>query len=504
MNFLTDQDIKQIERRGLSTQDVNKHLACYRRGPNFITLQRPCDLNDGVLSFSPVQADELVSKFEKESVKYDLIKFVPASGAASRMFAEWYAAMDRGGFGLSERSRSFLQDVKKMPFYSLLKKSDTARSLIRRKNIKALLNFILTPSGLNYGWLPKALVVFHSYEKGKERTALEEHLCEAASYLRNDKNTCKLHFTVSSEHVTAMKRKMKEVRKSYEILCNVKYDVDFSVQSPITDIPAVDENNLPLRDLKGCLVFRPGGHGALLKNLQQQDADFIFAKNIDNIVPTRLLAGILPYKKMLGGLAIQMRELIFTMLKNLEQDLLSSNQLIDLSEFCSRRLNIPPPNGFAGLSRKEKNRQMFSLLNKPLRVCAVVKNVGEPGGAPFWVIDKSGRQTVQIVESGQVDVTNPGQREIWQRAKYFNPVDMVCCIKNYRGEKFNLDNFVDQDAYLISEKIEKGKKLKAKELPGLWNGSMAFWTTVFVELPLAVFNPVKTVYDLLRPEHQDG
>jgi len=359
----------------------------------------------------------------------------------------------------------------------------------------------LSANGLNFGWLPKALIPFHLYSAGEARTALEEHLFEAVQYVQGAGGVCHLHFTISLEHKKDVAKKIKTVKSKYENLCRIKYKISLSVQSPSTNMLAVDENNLPLRDAADNLIFRPGGHGSLLSNLQNLDADFIFIKNIDNIVPEKLLKKILPYKKMLGGLALQIRQEIFAILRQRENDEIDSMQIEEIKKYCSRRLNIVFPRN---MSRKSVNLQkqiIFSSLNRPLRVCAIVRNEGEPGGAPFWVEERDGNQTLQIVESGHVDKSSPKQMAVWSAAQYFNPVDMVCCTKNYRGEKFNLDSYVNPDAYLITMKNEKGRSLKALESPGLWNGGMAYWNTVFVELPIIVFNPVKTVNDLLRPEH---
>jgi hypothetical protein len=264
---------------------------------------------------------------------------------------------------------------------------------------------------------------------------------------------------------------------------------------------AVDENNLPLRDSAGVLILRPGGHGSLLNNLQNLDADFIFIKNIDNVAPEKRLLKILPYKKMLGGLALKIQREIFSLLRQMENDKIDSAQMEKIKNYCLG-INIALPRSMERQSQKMQKKTLFSLLNRPLRVCAIVRNEGEPGGAPFWVEERDGKQTLQIVESGHVDKSSPRQTAVWSAAKYFNPVDMVCCTKDYRGEKFNLDSYVNHDAYLISRKNEKGLSLKALESPGLWNGGMAYWNTIFVELPIIVFNPVKTVYDLLRPEHK--
>jgi hypothetical protein len=383
----------------------------------------------------------------------------------------------------------------------LIKQNKRASEFIEQKNVKSLLDYILSSKGLNFGWLPKALIPFHLYSAEEARTALEEHLFEAAQYLRGADNVCHLHFTISQEHKKDVAEKIKAVKSKYQNLCRIKYKISSSIQLPSTNVLAVDENNLPLRDAAGNLIFRPGGHGSLLTNLQNLDADFIFIKNIDNIVPEKLLRKILPYKKMLGGLALQIQQEIFAILRQIENDEIDYKQNDEIKNYCFRSLNIVFPRSMSRQSLKIQKQIIFSLLNRPLRVCAIVRNEGEPGGAPFWVEERDGNQTLQIVESGHVDKSHPKQMAVWSAAQYFNPVDLVCCTKNYRGEKFNLGSYVNNDAFLITRKNEKGRSLKALESPGLWNGGMAYWNTVFVELPIIVFNPVKTVNDLLRPQH---
>jgi hypothetical protein len=484
----------------LTPQDVEKQMATYRHGSNYLKLNRPCAINDGILSIKKAAMDELIKLYDREAGKFKLLKFVPASGAASRMFAEWFSALEDGGFDTPALNPSFLRNVKKYPFYSLIKQNKSASEFIEQKNIKSLLDYILSSKGLNFGWLPKALIPFHLYSAGEARTALEEHLFEAAQYICGAGDVCHMHFTISQEHKKDIAEKIKAVKSEYENLCRVKYKISLSVQSSSTNMLAVDENNLPLRDTSGNLIFRPGGHGALLTNLQNLDADFIFIKNIDNIVPEKLLKKILPYKKMLGGLALRIQQEIFALLRLMENDEIDSWQIEEIKNYCSR-INIIFPRSMSRQSLKQQKQIIFSSLNRPLRVCAIVKNEGEPGGAPFWVEERDGSQTLQIVESGHVDKNNPKQMAVWSAAQYFNPVDLVCCTKNYRGKKFNLDRYVNPGAYLITMKNEKGHSLKALESPGLWNGGMAYWNTVFVELPIIVFNPVKTVNDLLRSEH---
>jgi hypothetical protein len=501
LNLFTQNDLRRIKKLGLTPLDAEKQMESYRHGSNYLNLNRPCAINDGILSIQKTEMDELIKLYEREAGKFKLLKFVPASGAASRMFAEWFSALEKDGFGSPSLNQSFLRNLKKYPFYSLIKQNKRASEFIEKKNIKGLLDYILSAKGLNFGWLPKALIPFHLYSAGEARTALEEHLFEAVQYVRGAGDVCHLHFTISQEHKKDVAEKIKAVKSAYKNLCRIKYKISLSVQSSATNMLAVDENNLLLRDAAGNLIFRPGGHGSLLTNLQNLDADFIFIKNIDNIVPEKLLRKILPYKKMLGGLALQIQQEIFAVLRQMENNEIDSKQIDEIKNYCSRRINIVFPHSMPRQSLKIQKQIIFSSLNRPLRVCAMVRNEGEPGGAPFWVDERNGSQTLQIVESGHVDKNSPKQMAVWSAAQYFNPVDLVCCTKNYRGEKFNLDSYVNPDAYLITMKNEKGRSLKALELPGLWNGGMAYWNTVFVELPIIVFNPVKTVNDLLRPEH---
>jgi hypothetical protein len=474
-------------------------LALFRKGPSYLQLNRPCTIKDGILSITPAQRKKLIDLYERESGKYKSIKFVPASGAASRMFAAWFGARDKDGFDSPALDQKFFQDLKKLPFFSLLDKDKNGKKFLNNKKIKEIIEFILGKPGLNFGYLPKALIPFHLYPGGKTRTALEEHLIEAARYVRSKDNVCYLHFTVTGEHKKDVEGFLKKVLEKYEKQCRVKFKITISTQKVSTNTIAADETGNPVRDSNGKIIFRPGGHGSLLTNLNNLNADFIFVKNIDNIAPEPLLKRNLAYKKLLGGLAIQIQQENFALLRELEMG--NAGDIDNIVKYCSRTLNIVFPPSFTSQTKTKKIWTIISCLNRPLRICAMVKNEGEPGGGPFWVEEKDGTQTLQIVEGAHVDKRNSRQLTIWSQAKYFNPVDMVCCIKDYRGKKFVLDNYVDKNAYLISTKNEKGINLKALEVPGLWNGSMTYWNTVFVELPIIVFNPVKTVDDLLRPQH---
>ncbi|MFA5321273.1 MAG: DUF4301 family protein [Smithella sp.] len=494
-------DIRQIKRLGLDLITVEKQLALHRQGPTFLKLKRPCAVKDGIFSFTPAQRKKLISFYEEQHEKHKLIKFVPASGAASRMFAEWFNAGENGSFGAAELDRSFLKNLTKYPFFDLIEQNNPGRKFIDEKSIGGLLNHVLSSDGLNFAGFPKALIPFHRYSSGEIRTSLDEHICEASQYVRDKNDTCHIHFTLSPGFKNDVIKYLKTAFSKYEKLYKVKYKISLSVQESSTGTIAVDKNNRPFRDEHGRIVFRPGGHGTLLGNLNKLNADFIFVKNIDNVAPENLWEDIIPYKKMIGGLAIQVQQEIFTSLRVLENTKISPAQIEKIAYFCATMLSIIFPGNFSRQSQKEKIKFLLSVLNRPLRVCGMVKNENEPGGGPFWVEENDGALTLQIVENVHVDKRKKNQSRIWSQAGYFNPVDMVCGIKNYQGKKFNLFNYVNNEAYLITAKSEKGREIKALEVPGLWNGSMAYWNTIFVKMPFIVFNPVKTVNDLLRPEH---
>ena len=502
--YLSQKDIKQAKLQGLSRRDLKKQMDLYHRGAQSLELVRPCTVGDGIMTVTTRARKRFVELFERLSPRYKTIKFVPASGAASRMFAGWFQAAQEGSFADAHDEKNFYRDLKKMPFAPLLHASEKARRHIKEKNTAALLSYILTGDGLNYGWLPKALIHFHAYPGGAIATALEEHLVEAASYLGDAAGRCRVHLTVSPEHRRVIRARVNQIKAALEKEFNVRIKVDLSVQSSSTNIIAVNEDLSPFRNEEGRIVFRPGGHGALLQNLGALDADFIFLKNIDNIVPRRLLQKILPYKKLLGGVAMEVQRQVFAMLSELEKGRLPEQKINEYAEYFCKYLNGSLPPDFAGWTTARRRKKLFALLNRPLRVCGMVRNEGEPGGGPFWVLQKDGSHSVQIVESAHVRPGDKRQQAVWSASQFFNPVDLVCCTRDFRGNKFDLEKYVDRDAYLISAKMEKGAMLLAQELPGLWNGSMAYWNSVFVELPLIVFNPVKTVFDLLRPQHYAG
>lgn len=491
MSF-TNKDLKQIEARKSDPAVVKKQIQNFIDGFPYIKAVRAATIDDGIIRLTDSQLKENIEYFDKQSSKKRLVKFVPASGAASRMFKSLYAAKDGGE--TDEHVKEFDEKVKDFAFYESISKHMKGDSL--QDKLDALLN----EDGLDYGNLPKGLLDFHLYEDGP-RTAVEEHLVEGALYA-NNKGRVRLHFTVSKEHKKKFKQLIDEVKKGYEKHYNVKYQISFSEQKPSTDTIAVDLKNEPFRLDSGELLFRPGGHGALLENLNDIEADVVFIKNIDNVVPDYLKEETINYKKALAGILLDYQRQIFRFIKYLVKPSPSTYMLNKSVRFLRRELNIETPKGFRLWAKEDKLAFALTKLRRPLRVCGMVKNVGEPGGGPFWVANEDGSVSLQIVESAQFNFKSKRQTAIFEKATHFNPVDLVCGFRDYQKIYYNLPEFRDESTGFISEKSLDGKPLKAQELPGLWNGAMADWNTVFVEVPLITFNPVKTVNDLLRKEHQ--
>ena len=505
----TEDDLSQIQEEGQSEAQVREQIELFQRGFPPVVLNRPCTMDDGIVVIPKEDQDRFVQCHERECRKNRMRKFVPASGAASRMFKEWFECLDRGAFPSEAAGGEFIRDLRQFAFYEDLRAAIRRRggspdTWFAERRYGDILNCILTEAGLNYGNLPKALLKFHEYPAGS-RAAIEEHLVEAARYTRGGDGVCRIHFTVSGEHEEIVRQHLSRVRQRYEESCGVSFDIALSIQSPSTNTLAVDLENRPFRDDAGRLVFRPGGHGSLLVNMNGLNGgDIVFLKNIDNVVPDRLKSETVHYKKVLSGCLIRLQEEIFHFLARMAEGPLETGEREAVIRFCRERLGIGFPPGFDDLSPDEKQRHLFSRLNRPVRVCGMVKNEGEPGGGPFWVDEEDGTQSLQIVEESQIDAQSEAQRAVWSAATHFNPVDLVCGIRDYRGRNFDLQRFVNRKTFSISQKSEKGRALRALERPGLWNGSMHGWTTVFVEVPIETFNPVKTVYDLLRPQHLPG
>jgi hypothetical protein len=510
-------DLQQMETLGISPIKIEKQIDNFRRGFPFIRLDRSATIGDGILRFDDAARVQCIQVFDAQPAGTHIEKFVPASGAASRMFKQLFefkekytnSPLDHESFKKDQGFNSvfnFIINLGKFAFYDDLKKVmlDNGIELdkaLADKEYGVVIDFLLSEKGLGYANLPKALLKFHNYPNGA-RVAAEEHLVESAVYAKGSDGEAHIHYTLSPEHIAKFQKRFSEVMEKHEQRFKVHFQVSHSIQKKSTDVIAVDENNEPVRNPDGSLLFRPGGHGALLENLQEMDADLIFIKNIDNIVPDSLRDTTYEYKKVLGGFLFYLRDTIFSYLDKSSKEELLENDILLMWDFARNTLFIDLPEDYSSLSTQTMMEMLQAALNRPMRICGMVKNEGEPGGGPFWVTDDDGKKSLQIVESSQMDFSNDAQKKIVEASTHFNPVDLVCITKNFKGEKFNLSEFVDPHTGFISLKSSGGKTLKAQELPGLWNGAMANWITVFAEVPIITFNPVKTVNDLLRKEHQ--
>lgn len=488
----SEKDVQQINNRKSDLRTVETQIQNFKDGFPYIKAAKAATVGDGIIRLDSEQLENYCNLFDSLASKKALLKFVPASGAASRMFKALYSAKNEGK--IDKSVEQFETEIKKFAFFGSLAKH------LKSDDLQGKLNALLEKDGLDYGNLPKGLLEFHLYPE-KARTAIEEHLVEGALYA-NNKGRVKLHFTVSPEHKSKFKKLIDEVKPAYEEKYGVKYFISFSEQKPSTDTIAVDLENEPFRDKNGKLLFRPAGHGALLENLDDIKADVVFIKNIDNVVPDYLKAETVTYKKALAGLLLDYQKKIFSIVKRLEKPEVSGFMINKAARLLKNELNVEPPKGFRMWPQEDKRKYVLEKLNRPLRVCGMVKNVGEPGGGPFWVSNVDGSVSLQVVESAQFDMKNKKQKEIFENATHFNPVDLICAFRKHDKSYFSLAEFRDNKTGFITEKSQSGKVLKAQELPGLWNGAMANWNTLFVEVPLITFNPVKTVNDLLRKEHQ--
>ncbi len=493
--MFSEKDLKQIAKRGSEVETVEEQIENFKTGFPFIKAKKAATIGDGIIKLEEAEVQEYTRLFDQEAARKKLLKFVPASGAASRMFKALFAAKDEGKGG--KEVDQFVAEIDRFAFAASLKKITGGNA-----DQQSLLNGLLNADGLDYGSLPKGLLEFHKYDPGV-RTAVEEHMVEGAAYA-NRNGRVRLHFTVSPEHKSRFKSLIKGVKESYEKKYGVQFIFGFSEQKSSTDTIAVNMDNTPFRLEDGSLLFRPAGHGALLDNLDEQDADIIFIKNIDNVVPDHLKTETISYKKALAGVLLSYQKKIFNFARRLDKPEVSDYTRQKALSFIKNELNVTPPAGFRNWADADKLAYARAKINRPIRVCGMVKNVGEPGGGPFWIQNSDGSVSTHIVESAQFDFGNKSQTAIFNNATHFNPVDLIISTKNYKREKFDLMKFRDPKTGFITEKSMSGKVLKAQELPGLWNGSMADWNTLFVEVPLITFNPVKTVNDLLRKEHQPG
>ena len=477
--MFTEQDLKQIAAHGLTVEAVERQIENFRRGFPSLQVVSAASPADGIVVLTAEQAAAYAAKYEGRDASVTVAKFVPASGAATRMFKELFEFVneDKRGKGID----TLLQNIEKFAFYPELKEVVADFS-----DEKAVVSAIIK-QGLGYGSLPKGLVTFHAYDNGA-RKAVEEHLVEGALYGAAD-GVVRLHFTVSPEHEAAFRTLLSEKTAKYESLFGVKYDISFSQQKSSTDTIAVNPDNTPFRTDSGELLFRPAGHGALLENLNDIDASIIFVKNIDNVTTDALRADTVLYKKALAGLLLELQTETFAQLAALKA---GSADLAAVAEFIQNKLCVKLPENY-DVALLEK------LLSRPIRVCGMVRNEGEPGGGPFWVANADGTQTLQIAESSQIAAED---MHLMKDATHFNPVDLVCGVYAADGTKYNLLDYTDPATGFISSKSSGGRDLRAQELPGLWNGAMADWNTIFVDVPISTFSPVKVVQDLLRPQHQ--
>lgn len=505
--MLSPKDLEQIERKGISEQQIKKELEEFKTGFPFLKLDAAASIGNGIIATSAEDVKrytEAWNAYKAEGKK--IVKFVPASGAASRMFKNMFAFLTADyDVPTTDFEKTFFDNVVKFAFYPALNamceknEGKNIEALMGEGNYKAVVANLLEAKGLNYGQLPKGLLLFHTYEDGA-RTPLEEHLVEGALYA-DSKGMVHIHYTVSPEHRALFEKKVADTKEKYEKAYNVKYDITFSEQKPSTDTIAVNPDDTPFRNADGSLLFRPGGHGALIENLNEIPADVVFIKNIDNVVPDRLKADTVTYKQVIAGVLVSLQEKAFEYLRLLDEGTYNHEKLEEMIRFVQRDLCCRK-HDIKELEDAELVIYLRSKLNRPMRVCGVVKNVGEPGGGPFLTYNQDGTVSLQILESSQIDKSNTEYMKMFTEGTHFNPVDLVCAVKNYKGEKFNLPDYVDRTTGFISSKSKNGKDLKALELPGLWNGAMSNWNTVFVEVPLSTFNPVKTVNDLLREQHQ--
>ena len=508
LTMLTEQDLTQISSRSITAQQVEHQLEQIAQGFPFLKIESAAAVGNGIVSLDEREQNQFLAEWSEytSAEGHRIVKFVPASGAASRMFKNLFSFLTADyDEPATEFEHTFFDSIKKFAFHKELcnkckeNEGKGLCKLIEAGEYKPVVANLLEKEGLNYGSLPKGLLLFHNYEAGP-RTPMEEHLVEAALYA-NCEGEANIHFTVSHDHLELFKKKVEEKKNMYEQAYGVKFHVSFSEQKPSTDTIAANPDNTPFRNEDESLLFRPGGHGALIENLNDIDADVVFIKNIDNVVPDRLKQETVKYKKLLAGLLVHLQAMSFKYLELLDTKAYTKEQLDEISAFLEEELYCKNPN-LSQMSDDELADYLYKKLNRPIRICGVVKNVGEPGGGPFLCYNQDGTVSLQILESSQIDKNNEEYVKMFKGGTHFNPVDLVCGIRNYKGESFHLPDYVDKSTGFVSSKSKNGKDLKALELPGLWNGAMSDWNTIFVEVPIATFNPVKTVNDLLREQHQ--
>ena len=505
--MLSQEDLKQIAAKGMTAEQIETQLKQFKTGFPFLKLEAAASISQGIISPNTDERSDFEKKWNDYKAEgHKIVKFVPASGAASRMFKDMFTFLTSDyDTPTTDFEKHYFNNIEKFAFYDALddiclkNEKKGIKELISENNYKAVVSNMLESKGLNYGQLPKGMLIFHKYDDGA-RTPMEEHLVEGALYAASN-GEANVHFTVSNEHMEFFEKKVAQQSDKYAKKYNINYNITFSEQKSSTDTIAANADNTPFRTTDGRLLFRPGGHGALIENLNDIDADVIFIKNIDNVVPDRLKADTIEYKQVIAGILVSLQKKVFEHLNTLDSGKYNHEKLEEIirfvqQELCCRKSDIKH------LEDTELVIYLKEKLNRPIRVCGVVKNVGEPGGGPFLTYNQDGTVSLQILESSQIDKNNQEYMKMFTTGTHFNPVDLVCAVKDYKGKSFNLPDFVDKATGFISSKSKDGKELKALELPGLWNGAMSDWNTIFVEVPLSTFNPVKTVNDLLREQHQ--
>lgn len=511
----SDNDIQHIQNYGLSLDEVNRQIQILQEGLPATYVIAAANPDNGILVFSNKEQDDLLAKYEAQKDLYTIQKFVPASGAATRMFKEWLFFYNNYKVGrdyyerfvkkhqlsvFPEELETFLDDLPGFAFYQdlmdVIKQADIAVfQMDENEQVWQYLHYILSDEGLGYAKQPKAFLKFHRY--GKESiTALEEHLKEAVVYAQGKNELPEVHFTISPQHLQGFTALTEQLKEKYQV------NITHSFQKPETDtVMLYQKNNEIVRDKNNQIVFRPGGHGALIDNIQDLDADIVFVKNIDNLQKGDKQADTLKYKKILAAYLMQLMEENKAHLEKLRDEKPIHEELKAIEEFARKKMNINFIEGYDTLNNSGKRQYLAYKLNRPIRVAGMVKNTGEPGGGPFWAADKNGLKSLQIVEKAQIDLLISEQKQILDNATHFNPVDLVLSIKDFEGKKFDLKEFINEQAAFLSEKSYQGEAVKVYERPGLWNGAMDNWNTIFVEVPITTFSPVKTIVDLLKPEH---
>lgn len=504
--MFNQKDLQQIQKKGIRIDDLNRQIKYFKTGFPPADISMPATPGKGIMCLTDGDEKHYRDVFRQNGPDFHITRFIPASGAATRMFKSLYGALENltgktkdeqlAWIASDPEMNTFFKELREYPFYEDLQ-------LPREAAPAEILVQILGPDGIHYGSKPKGLLKFHKYNTGQRRSSFEEHVREAAEYCMSREGALRLHLTVSPDHLDGFQTEAARIIPKIEKETGLIIDVSFSFQKSETDTIAVDPDNEPFRNPDGSLIFRPGGHGALIQNLDGLNSDILFISNIDNVAPDWQKPIRVAYKEVLGGILLEIRSKVFYYLQQLTgEERVEKTRLDSMVSFLHERLGIAIPDQLENWNAADLKQWLVRTMDRPIRVCGMVKNEGEPGGGPFYVRSESGEISLQIVESSQIDLDDADKRALVQKSTHFNPVDLVCSTRDFRGNKFNLTQYVDHNTGFISEKSVGGKSLKALELPGLWNGAMAHWLTLFVEVPIETFSPVKTVFDLMREEHR--